>query len=108
MPPIDGEVLRRDVHPAEVLCPDGSVLRKCRVFVTSRRLIAYQTVGEPLVDVEIEPDSVPLDRQTLHGSLECCTDHGTYWVNRGQGCGCGSPLKAMGPPAPWTRRELAV
>jgi hypothetical protein len=31
------EVLRRDVHPAEVAMPDQTVLRKCRVFVTVAR-----------------------------------------------------------------------
>lgn len=104
---MDVELLRRDIHPAEVLTPDGSVLTKCRVFVTNRRLIVYKAVGTPLVDVEIEPDSVPADRGSLFGQLECVASTGTYWVNRGRGCGCGSPLKAMGAPVPWTRREAA-
>lgn len=103
------EVLRRDVHPAEVACPDHSVLTG-RVFVTSHRLIVWREAGreiEKTLDVELsEPFSVPAYRGSLQGALECVTDEGTYWVNHGRGCGCGqTALKALGPPVPWTAKE---
>lgn len=88
--------------------PDGSVLTACRVFVTTNRLLAYQMVDGAIsrtVDMQIVPESVPADRGSLFGSLECAGPDGTAWVNRGRGCGCGSPLKALGPPIAWTRRE---
>jgi hypothetical protein len=111
---VSDELLRRDVHPAEIAMPDGTVLAGCRVFVTTHRLIAWQVVERKptrVLDVELaEPGSVPGSRATLpaNGRLECrLIDSGTTWVNKGRGCGCGSPLKALGPPVPWTRREAA-
>jgi hypothetical protein len=116
----DGELLRRDVHPAEILMPDGSMLTGVRVFVTTHRLLAYQVRDRTIkrvVDLElVESGSVPLDRQTLgRGRLECRVwservpsaggtvraEH-TAWVNQGRGCGCGSPLKALKAPCGWT------
>jgi hypothetical protein len=105
------ELLRRDVHPAEVSLPDGQIITGVRVFVTSHRLVAFK-VSESreivkVLDLELEqPCTVPADRGTLGaGRLEVrLADGHTAWVNRGQGCGCGSPLKALGPPVPWVRR----
>lgn len=108
--------MRRDVHPAEVLLPDGKVLLGLRVFVTSHRLIGFahdpQMGFQRVVDLElVERFSVPADRGSLpaNGRLECRVyleaatargerATGTAWVNRGAGCGCGSPLKALGLP----------
>lgn len=109
---VEDEVMARDVHPAEVLMPDGTMLTRCRVFVTSHRMLAFG-VGEGraikvLAELELaEPYSVPADRSTLKaGRLEIRTSTGeTAWVNRGRGCGCGSALNALGQPAPWTRRR---
>ena len=102
-----GEVLRRDVHPAEVACPDGRVIRG-RAFATSHRLVVWTEPERGKVDVALdveleEPFSVPASRGTLQGSLECATGWGTFWVNRGRGCGCGQvALKALGAPVGWT------
>ncbi len=103
------ELMRRDVHPAEVALPDGRVLTGLRVFVTARRLLGYQAMhGGNIVNVlclELaQPCSVPADRSTLMaGRLECrLADGATAWVNRGRGCGCHSPLKALAPPVGWT------
>lgn len=109
---MDGEVLRRDVHPAEVACPDGSVYRRCRAIATSHRLLVWGESDRKrvtLLDVELsEPFSVPAYRGTLQGALECVTPQGTYWVNRGAGCGCGQlTLKSLGPPVGWTRGVAA-
>lgn len=104
------ELMRRDVHPAEVALPDGSVLTGVRVFVTDRRLIAFRAVEgriDKVADLELaDPCSVPANRGTLgQGRLEArLADGGTAWVNRGHGCGCGSPLLALGIPVPWTER----
>lgn len=104
-----GEAMRRDVHPAEVVLPDGSVLTgDLRVFVTSHRLLAYrydQQVGRAQLAAELileQPNSVVADMGTLgSGTVQAETPDGIAVVNRGAGCGCGSPLKAMGQPAPW-------
>ncbi len=101
---MDAEILRRDVHPAEVACPDGRVLRG-RAFATSHRLIVWvepeRRKVEVALDVPLAEDSVPGDRGTLRGSLECLATDGTYWINPGRGCGCGQiALKALGPPVP--------
>lgn len=110
---ISGEVLRRDTHPAEVACPDGSVITRCRAIITSHRLIVWQEADRKKIvtlDVELtDPFSVPANRGSLNGCLECRTDGGTYWVNPGRGCGCGQlVLKALGPPVGWQgQREAA-
>jgi hypothetical protein len=108
---VEAERLIRDVHPAELLMPDGSMLRDVRVFVTTRRLVAYRATGHGAIDVAVElelqvPGTVPADRGTLgQAALECRLATGeTVWINRGQGCGCGSPLKALAPPVSWTNR----
>lgn len=104
---MDGEVLCRDVHPADVLLPDGSMLTGLRVFVTNRRLVGFahngkieKVLDEPLVNV----GCVPASHNTLSGSerLEMQLDGGHAWVNRGAGCGCHSPLLALAPPVGWT------
>ncbi len=110
----DDEVMCRDVHPAEILLPDGRILHDVRVFVTSHRLGAFAVtpgrVIERVVDAELaEPFSVPASRNTLRaGALECRLADGTAWVNRGRGCGCHSPLKALSGPVPWTRTAVAA
>lgn len=105
------ELLRRDVHPAEVLLPSGTLIRDLRVFVTSRRLLAFGTEpgGRIVVALELEleqPCTVPANRGTLgQGRLEArLADGSTAWINSGHGCGCGSPLKALAPPVSWTGR----
>jgi hypothetical protein len=105
------ELLARDVFPAEVATPDGRVLKDVRVFATTHRLTAYGVDGQgrivKVIDVDLlEPGSIPRSRSTLTGSgrLEAKTAEGTYWVNRGRGCGCHGPtrvLKAFGSPWPW-------
>lgn len=109
MPDLAVEHLVRDVHPAEVALPDGRVLAGVRVFVTSHRLLAYTTTPnrwiEQALDLALEqPCSVPANRGTLGaGRLEVrLADGSTAWVNRGHGCGCGSPLKSLAAPVSWT------
>lgn len=107
------EVLVRDIHPAEVLLPDQTLLRDVRVFITSTRLVAYRAAGDGSIErvalLELaQPCSVPASRATLQGSLEArLADGQTVWVNRGRGCGCRSPLKALAAPVPWTRARPA-
>lgn len=106
------ELLCRDIHPAEVACPDGRVISG-RAFATTHRLIVWREPERSLVEVALNVELlhegfVPASRNSLQGALECPTAEGTYWVNRGRGCGCGqTALKALGPPVPWTRREAA-
>jgi len=109
--------MRRDVHPAEVSLPDGSIVTGARVFVTSHRLLAWKVTQErrgtelgkieQVVNLRIEdPFSVVASRNTLLSTqtIEVETTEGTAYVNRGRGCGCHSPLKALAAPVPWSRR----
>lgn len=105
----DVELLVRDIHPAELALPDGTVVRDVRVFVTTRRLLAFRASAhgqiERCLSVDVQvPGTVPANRGTLgQAALECrLADGDTVWINRGHGCGCGSPLKALASPVPWT------
>lgn len=99
------ERLLRDVHPAEVLVGER-LIRDARVFLTSRRLLVF-TAGsagiERALEIEVrQPCGVDANRGTLQGRLEIpLPDDTTVLVNPGRGCGCGSPLKALGPPVGW-------
>ena len=109
---MDGELLRRDVWPGELLLPDGRSVTEARVFVTTHRLLAWTIEHsriQVVADVELaEPYSIAGNRGTLSGSLEVETTDGTAYVNKGGGCGCHSPLKALSAPVPWTRREVVA
>ena len=108
----DVELLARDVFVAEIVTPGGEVIKDVRAFATSHRLVAYGVNDDrqivKVLDVALlEPGTIPRDRSDLTGSgrLEAKTADGTYWVNRGRGCGCHGPtrmLKALGAPFPWT------
>jgi hypothetical protein len=109
---MDGERLRRDVFPAELLLPDGGVVTEARVFVTTHRLFAWTYAHAKVqvaADIELaEHDSVPGNRGTLQGSLAVETTQGTVYVNKGRGCGCHSPLRALAPPVGWTREGVTA
>ena len=105
------EVLCRDVHPAELALGDR-VLTDLRVFVTDRRVLAYAMrsgriervlelmLAEPVAASRATlPANAPLRLRVTGGAAE--VDEAL--LNRGRGCGCGSPLKALAPPVGWTR-----
>lgn len=99
------ETLARDVFPAEVLAPDGRMMREARVFVTNARMVVATHNGH---DVTFETANltqpVTPDRSSLMGSLAVHTDAGVFYVNRARGCGCASPLKNYAAPYSWTAR----
>lgn len=99
------ERLLRDCFPCEVLL-DGRVVKDCRVFVTSERLLVWHEVAHRPVVLLNEPRAsttqVERDRGTLRDSLAVqVADGRIVFVNQGRGCGCHSVLKALGPPVPW-------
>ena len=99
------ETLARDIHPAEITLPDGRLFRECRVFITTTRLIAYQSNNglERILDLPLKtPGSVPMARHTLaRENVPVELPDGMAYVNRSRGCNCGSSLAALGRPAPW-------
>ena len=99
------ERLVRDVYPAEVLLPDGKFIKGIRVFITTHRIYGYDAQGQTVVEVINFPlsdiDQIPRSRSTLIGNLQLSTEVGNFYVNKGQGCGCGSILKALPSPINW-------
>lgn len=105
------ELLRRDVHPAEVLLPGGRLLLEARVFVTDRRLLVWKVKDgrvQQVVEMALVGEPPQASRQSLNGGhLELAVvsqdDHSSraVLVNQGAGCGCHSPLKLLGSPVPW-------
>jgi hypothetical protein len=105
----DDEVLVRDVFPADVLLADGRLVREAHVFVTSSRMLVWTKTAAGAINDPIEiavAAQVAPSRNTLgiNETLHIETATGTAHVNRAQGCGCGSPLKALAAPADWVRR----
>lgn len=104
--------MARDVFPAEVVEVGGRVFTKCRVFITSRRMIVWgldrSGVPEKKLEVDLaEPLGVFASRSVLaaNESVEVATLTKGYIVNRGRGCGCGgvmSHLKALATPVGWS------
>jgi hypothetical protein len=98
------ERLVRDHFPTECLLPDGSPVKEARVFVTSERVIVW-TRGEgfrPRVAYSAPlTTQVERDRGSLRTTLVVETEDGRLYVNKARGCGCGSVLKALGPPVAW-------
>jgi hypothetical protein len=100
----------RDIHPAEVALKDGTVLTGVRVFVTTERCVVWtedKTVGKvrkALEFVVFESDATP-SRSTMGAGerFEVIGLTDGIIINKGRGCGCGSPLKALTPPVNWTR-----
>lgn len=107
------ETLVRDIHPAEVLLADGSFHLRCRVFVTTHRMVVWSVTTisrSPFVVAEYrlsEPGSVVESRATMmrDDRLEVITPEGTSFVNKGSGCDCESVLKALWAPAKWPAKR---
>lgn len=103
------ETLCRDIFPAEVATPNGTVRKNVRVFVTSERMIVWAApFGTPEVVFDMpltEPGSLEPSRMlSRQDTLTVDTMSGRYHVNRGRGCGCTGPsrvLKALGAPVEW-------
>ena len=105
---MDGELLVRDIFPAEVLEVGGSLITKVRVFITTHRMIVwheqYKGVPAKLLEVNLaEPFSVASQQAKLgYGErIEVATMTRGFIINQGRGCGCGSVLKALPRPAEW-------
>ena len=101
----------RDVHPAEVVLSDGRVLTGVRAFLTTQRLIVWKLNAskecEKVIEMSVKFTDVQASRSTLGAGerLEVFSDEATAIINRGRGCGCGSPLKALSTPIRWAGRK---
>lgn len=100
----------RDVHPAEVSLSDGRFMTGARAFLTTERLIVWRSDRNRQVYKALEvpvtfAETVVRTRNTLgaHERLEVFSNDVTVSINKGQGCGCHSPLKALPTPIPWAK-----
>jgi hypothetical protein len=111
---VTGEVMVRDIYPAEVYEVGGKIHTKVRVFLTNRRMIVWGTdrggrVPEKRLDVELSDpigafaaSAVALPRSA---PIEVATLTQGFIVNKISGCRCGSALLALSPPAPWEKGQ---
>jgi hypothetical protein len=102
MDPEPSPVIRRDRMPARVTLPDGRDLAEARVILTGARIYAWVggSRGVELV-AELEYDreaSVAPRGSDALWTVE--TSEGPVVVQRGSGCGCGSPLRSFVPFSP--------
>jgi hypothetical protein len=108
------EVMARDVFPAEVYEVGKGTMTKVRAFVTSHRLIVYglgdDNLPELRIDVDLAEDSTVFESRAVMGHaerLEVATLTRGFIINKGLGCGCAGPLKALKalpPPVAWRKR----
>jgi len=95
-------VVVRDVYPAEVTLPDGTLLRGALVKVTREGV--YVWTGERVLsyaEARSEPGEVLTpDYLTRREPLVTATADGPVVVWKGAGCGCGSTLKSYRPFQP--------
>ncbi len=65
------ELMARDVFPAEVLLPDGSMLLGVRVFCTTKRTLVFRAAGGQIslaAELEHSPScNITRDRSSLQG-----------------------------------------
>ena len=97
----------RDIYPAEVYETGKGVMTRVRAFVTTRRLIVWglDRTGAMEKKLEVElaepPGAFASKAVDAKDHIEVATLTRGFIINRGRGCGCGSPLKALGVPVPW-------
>jgi hypothetical protein len=97
------ETMCRDIFPADVIEVGGAVYSNVRVFITDQRMIVWRLkkgVREIALDVALS-EPIAADRSVLDYTLEVTTLTRGFLVNQRKGCGCHSPLKALGAPAEW-------
>lgn len=86
-----------DMHPAELLLPDGTRHELVRVVLTDKRIRVWAEVGrQPQLLVDEAHDGVRLESQ--YPVVGQPIQVGGLAVTRMRGCGCGSSLKGLRPP----------
>jgi hypothetical protein len=103
-----------DRFPVTATAPDGTQYRDCRVICTrpSPEAAGWMWVWtdrrptpELITDTAWHQGSSTLTRDTRQPWL-LTTPTGKWRIERGYGCGCGSPLKRMVPWSPMKRAAL--
>lgn len=94
-------VVVADRYPAVVFAPDGSRYEQARVVLTRDQLYVFVVEGDQVV--QVPPTQVWLPKGSVigRGAWTIYAALGEYRVERGQGCGCSSPLKRFVPWTPW-------
>ncbi|MDN5919001.1 MAG: hypothetical protein L0I76_28560 [Pseudonocardia sp.] len=96
--------------PTVVTEPGGASWREARTVITCpdgdqpARLMVWLRPGEPAVDEALHLDVSTIGRPRTVWQL--VTDSGTYQVQAGSGCGCGSRLKRYEPFTPMRMGRL--
>jgi len=95
-------VVVRNVFPAEVVLPDGSLKTQALVKVTRERVYVWHGERDLIVDEAHGLDAdglaeLPPSYAMRANALRIPLDGGTLTVNKGKGCGCSSPLKSFRP-----------
>ena len=99
MEPETSPIITRDLVPAEVTLPDSTLLSPARAVLTKERLYVWVD-GPSGVTLAFEAPYDPIDTNLVSQPWVIATSDGPVHVNRGRGCGCGSPLKTFAPFTP--------
>lgn len=93
-------VVIADRFPAVVCDPDGRIHDRARVVLTRDEMFVWVENGGGVH--ELVRQRYQLDGSTVgRGDWSILAVGGPWLVQRGHGCGCGSPLKRFVPWTPW-------
>jgi hypothetical protein len=95
-------MVRRDRMPARVRLPDGVDIAECRAVLTQERLYVWAATPagvELRAELPYDPDRSVTPRGD-RALWTVQTPEGIATVERGAGCGCGSPLRTLVPFTP--------
>lgn len=98
--PAGERVVVADRHPATVVDPEGTVIDGARVVLTRDEVFVFVVRESGVVELAREPWSAT-DSVLGRSAWRVAGRSGVWAVERGSGCGCGSPLKRFVPWTPW-------
>ena len=92
--------------PADVTLPDGTALRRCRVYITTTDLVVFTDPEVPAFEAAVDfaqTPQPPAGNTWPRPSIDVHTDAGRAVVSPTGGCGCGHRLKRWTPD--WASRR---
>lgn len=98
--PEETPVLRGVLYPAQVTLPDGAVIRRAKLALTTARVYVWTAPEVLAFSTSYDTADVPTSLAPRSTPWVVETDDGELTALRMSGCGCGVALKAWQPFTP--------